>query len=120
MQAFEFALIPTVYLFDPDLTNAEIRVLGVLSCYTVEGGWSPVSVRLLARRMGITRGSLIEHLNRLEEKGKIKVRRQSGEDGRSRPNLYQIVRPVALPGGSAHPTGGVGSPDRGGRLTRQG
>lgn len=86
-----FAIVPTAWLRDPELTSHEKLVLAVLSSYADQQGCCWPAVTTIAKDCASSERSVQYSLKRLTEVGALEVVRRRKPDGSAASNAYWIL-----------------------------
>lgn len=98
-QAGRFSTIPARALFDPNLDNAALRVLGILGCYSDRSGWCFPAITTLAKETGVSRQAISKQIGVLIALGYLKSQKRFRKDGGQTSNRYQVLFDTSDPGG---------------------
>lgn len=90
-QPGRFSTIPARALFDPNLDNAALRVLGILGCYSDRFGWCFPSLATLAKETGVSRQAISKQIGILVALGYLKSQTRHRQDGGRTSNRYQVI-----------------------------
>ena len=89
-----FSRCPAAAVFDPALTDGEVRGLAAAGAFTGKDGICRASQMTIAKRLGVCRQTVHRWFAALVAKGYLRLmrrtRRANGSDG---PNVYQLVYP---------------------------
>ena len=90
-----FSRCPAIAVFDPRLTDGELRALAAAGAHARRDGLVTAAQATLARRLGVSRQTLNRWFVALAEAGYLqlvrKTVRSNGSDG---PNVYRLIYPL--------------------------
>ncbi len=86
-----FAIVPARAVEDQRLGNAALRVLCCLGTYADKDGWCRPSMRTMSERVGLTRPTIIEHIQQLGRLGYVETKRRERPDGGCAANEYRLL-----------------------------
>jgi len=82
-----FAIVPRQAAEDAEITDSEFRTLAVLTSYNDDGGWCWPSYKSIAERRGLSRRTVIRHINKLVDNGYL-VKNSRKDNDKQTSNKY--------------------------------
>jgi hypothetical protein len=116
MTGKHFSRCPAAAVFDPTLTDGEVRGLAAAGAFTDKSGICRASQSTIARRLGVARQTVHRWFASLVAKGNMRLQRKTKRaNGSAGPNVYQLIYPPmptneserlqdAQPDGGRYPT----------------
>jgi len=86
-----FAIVPRQAAEDDTLSDTVFRTLTILASYNDDEGWCYPSYNTIAKRRGLTRRTVIRHIEELVSKGYVVKQSRMNEKGEQTSNKYYTV-----------------------------
>lgn len=92
-----FSVVPSRAFFDRRLDGTDMLVLGLICSYADRDGWCFPSQSTMSKLLGISKRTVIRHVQKLVDNGYIVSRRRTRENGSSTSNLYRVLYDADTP-----------------------
>jgi len=89
---FEFGIVPTGAILDPEVSKSDLWLLALLSTYADKDGYCWPSLGVLAEQARMTKPGVSKALHRLEKAGWLKIIQRHRDNGSQTTNGYYIQR----------------------------